>query len=67
MLRELVDIGKQPDKQIANLRFYFQNLPENFILHRVISEADDAAGLQLNAYKTNEEKIRNWTEEPLHK
>lgn len=39
--RVLVDISKQLDKQIANLRAYFMNQAESSIMYRAIIQAGD--------------------------
>lgn len=70
--RGLLDIGYQLDKQITNLRSYFQNQAESSLLHRAVIEADDSTPLLLRQqevlgyHKTDEEKMRIWMEKPLH-
>lgn len=70
--RGLVDICKQLDQQITNLRAYFHREALTSTLHKVICAADDSTPLLLNQHEiqthhqTNEEKMQIWKEKPLH-
>lgn len=70
--RGLMDIGKQLDRQITNLRSFFQKQAETSSFYRAICQADYATPLKLREqevplyHKTDQEKIRIWLEKPLH-
>ncbi|XP_050302196.1 uncharacterized protein LOC126740283 [Anthonomus grandis grandis] len=70
--RGLIDLGKQLEKQITNLRSYFYRQGENSTLHRAINQIDDSTPLQLKSeearsyHHTDQEKLRIWMEKPLH-
>ncbi|XP_050514746.1 uncharacterized protein LOC126889989 [Diabrotica virgifera virgifera] len=70
--RGLMDIGEQLDKQIANLRTYFQMQAETSTLHRAICAVDDTTPIKLREaelrinHLTKDEKVRAWMGKPLH-
>uniref|UniRef100_A0A6P7H095 Uncharacterized protein LOC114342846 n=1 Tax=Diabrotica virgifera virgifera TaxID=50390 RepID=A0A6P7H095_DIAVI len=70
--RGLMDIGEQLDKQVANLRTYFQAQAESSTLHRAICAVDDSTPLKLREQEmrinhlSKNEKMRTWMGKPLH-
>lgn len=70
--RGLIDIGRQLDQQIENLRKYFYRKAETSALHKAVCEVDTDTPLQLRNQdlvlqgQSDQEKLQRWTEKALH-